>query len=49
MKTKQLKRRIKQNVWGNWYGYEGTRRVITFGEDAQYTQEQKAERWVAGK
>lgn len=28
--TKQPKRRIKQNVWGNWYGYEGNRRVIAF-------------------
>lgn len=26
-------RKIKQNVWGNWNGYVGRRRVIQFGTD----------------
>lgn len=26
-------RRIRQNVWGNWIGYEGTRRTQEFGTD----------------
>lgn len=28
-----MKRRIHQNIWGNWNGYEGTRKVIEFGTD----------------
>lgn len=24
-------RKIKQNIWGNWNGYEGRRRVQEFG------------------
>lgn len=27
------KRRIHENIWGNWYGYEGTRRVADLGCD----------------
>jgi len=26
-----MKRRIRQNIWDNWQGYEGTRRVRSFG------------------
>ena len=26
-----MTRRIKQNIWGNWNGYEGTRKVKEFG------------------
>jgi len=26
-----MKRRIKQTAWGNWNGYEGTRKVKEFG------------------
>jgi hypothetical protein len=26
-------RKIKQNIWGNWNGYEGRRRVQQFGTD----------------
>lgn len=26
-------RRVKRNQWGNWNGYEGTRRVVEFGPD----------------
>ncbi len=33
-----MKRRIKQNIWGNWKGYEGTRRAADcrteFGTDS---------------
>ena len=27
------KRRIKMNVWGNWNGYEGSKRALEFGTD----------------
>ena len=42
------KRRIKQNVWGNWYGYEGSKRVKAFCETPEYSMEQNAERWRNG-
>lgn len=38
-----MKRRIRQNVWGNWKGYEGNRKVACFGID-----EQEAKAWLAG-
>lgn len=41
VKGNNMKRRIKRNIWGNWYGYEGTRRVIEFGED-----ERDAKEWL---
>ncbi len=41
------RRRIHQNVWGNWYGYEGTRRVIAFGNSPEATAEQAAHAWLA--
>lgn len=41
-----MKRRIKENVWGNWYGYEGTRRVISFSESAFASQEELANEWL---
>ncbi len=44
-----MKRRIKQNVWGNWYGYEGGRRVKEFAESVEWTAEQNAERWLRGE
>lgn len=28
-----MKRRLKQNVWGNWSGYLGVKKVIEFGTD----------------
>jgi hypothetical protein len=28
-----MKKRIYQNVWGNWNGYEGTRKTQDFGLD----------------
>ena len=42
------KRRIKQNAWGNWYGYEGSKRVNAFAETPEYSMEQNAERWRDG-
>lgn len=27
-------RRIRQNIWGNWNGYKGCRKVVEFGTDA---------------
>lgn len=38
-----MKRKIKQNVWGNWNGYEGTRKVKEFG-----TGEFEAREWLQG-
>jgi hypothetical protein len=38
------KRRIKQNIWGNWKGYVGTRRTMDFGTD-----EQEAKEWLANE
>ena len=40
------KARIHQNVWGNWYGYLGTRRVIAFGNGPEATAEQAANAWL---
>ena len=40
-------RRIKQNAWDNWYGYEGTRRVIAFANTPEHTAEQAANIWLA--
>lgn len=28
-----MKRKAKQNVWGNWYGYTGRNRTHDFGTD----------------
>lgn len=39
-----MKRRIHQNVWGNWSGYEGARRTQEFGTD-----EAEAREWLAGR
>ena len=36
-----MKRRIHQNIWGNWNGYLGTRKVIEFGLDSW-----EAEHWL---
>ena len=41
-----MKRKIKQNVWGNWYGYEGTCRVKEFANTICHTAEQAAEAWL---
>jgi hypothetical protein len=38
-----MKRRIRQNRWDNWYGYEGTQRVVEFGTDYRAAKE-----WLLG-
>jgi len=38
-----MKRRIHQNIWGNWNGYEGNRKVESFGTD-----EEAALLWLGG-
>lgn len=43
-----MKARIKQNVWGNWYGYLGSRKVIAFADGPENTMEQEAQIWLAG-
>lgn len=43
-----LKRRIRQNRYDNWYGYLGTQRVRAFGNTPEETAEQQAQRWLAG-
>lgn len=41
------KYRIKQTVWGNWYGYCGTRKVIAFSNPIpNYGARQEAETWL---
>lgn len=37
-------KRIKQNVWGNWNGYEGSRKVKEFG-----TRGDEAEEWLVAE
>ena len=38
------KKRIKQNIWGNWNGYIGTRKVIEFG--CGLAGEYRAQEWL---
>jgi hypothetical protein len=38
-----MKRKVRQNAWGNWRGYEGSRFAHDFG-----TNEQEAKRWAGG-
>jgi hypothetical protein len=28
-----MNRKIKQNIWGNWCGYRGNKRIHEFGTD----------------
>ena len=45
--TKPLpKRTIRRNIWGNIVGYEGGRRVETFGEAFTPWVEREAQAWV---
>ena len=37
---------IKENAWGNWYGYIGGRKVEWFCDDLDGTQEQNANAWL---
>ena len=41
-----MKARIQHNVWGNWYGYLGTKRVAQFFNTPTETQEQQANQWL---
>lgn len=41
MATKQPKRRIAHNAWGNWIGYVGRDRMHNFGDD-----EEAAQHWL---
>lgn len=41
-------RRVRQNRFDNWYGYEGSRRVRAFGNGQQLTAEQSAAAWASG-
>lgn len=43
-----MKRRIRMNVWGNWYGYEGTRRTREFADLPYASAEVHAKEWLAG-
>lgn len=43
-----MKARIRKNIWDNWYGYLGTRRVIAFANTIPgYGMQQEAEKWLA--
>ena len=46
-----MKRRIKRDVWDNWYGYEGAKRVIDFGTDERAANEwlEDPEKYLADK
>jgi hypothetical protein len=44
-KTKALKPRIRQNIYGNWYGYLGNHRVESFFGSVE-VQEEKAIEWL---
>lgn len=43
------KPRIKKNRYDNWYGYLGTRKVISFFNSREATQEQQAHEWLENK
>lgn len=40
------KARIHQNVWGNWNGYLGRRRVIEFGSSSTQSAFHAAQEWL---
>lgn len=45
MKNKHPKVKIHLNVWGNWYGYLGNKKVIAFSNHPEYSMEQAAIEW----
>jgi len=45
MEHDMAKRRIKQNIYGNWVGYEGRARTQEFGDHA--SSEADAREWLA--
>jgi predicted DNA-binding WGR domain protein len=40
-----LVKRIRQNVYGNWVGYEGRKRIKDFGDCPFSSAEEKAINW----
>ena len=40
------KPRIARNVWGNWSGYRGTKKVIRFTSSPWISQDEAAEIWI---
>jgi hypothetical protein len=48
-KLKKPSYRIHKNVWDNWYGYEGTRRVVAFTNTPFATAEDNAKEWLKAK
>ena len=41
-----MKFRIKQNVGGNWIGYQGSGKVIDFKETSGAKQKEAAKKWL---
>lgn len=41
-----MKARIKQNAWGNWYGYLGNKKVASFSNTPTETMEEQAQAWL---
>ena len=37
---------IRNNIWGNFYGYANGKKVISFAETSQHTQEENARIWL---
>jgi hypothetical protein len=40
-----MKRKVKQNIWGNYYGYEGRKRVKAFPTN---TLDSEFQAWING-
>jgi hypothetical protein len=45
--SKMSKPHIRQNIYGNWYGYIGTRKAEWFYNTPEETSEEMAKRWLA--
>ncbi len=41
-----MRYRIRENRWGNWYGYAGRKRVEMFFASPEKSQEQSAREWL---
>lgn len=46
MSTPTPRRSARKNIYDNWYGYVGGKRVIAFSNTASHTQEEEAEHWL---
>lgn len=44
--TKQPKRTIRRNIWGNLVGYEGGKRAEEFGDAFSEWNKAEAQAWV---